>query len=140
MEGVAWATHRYIMHGPLWVLHKSHHRPRKHVFELNDLFGVFFSAVSIILIAVGQSGSPALLGIGIGMAVYGLIYFLLHDILVHRRIPGLRLARLGPLKRVYQAHRLHHATRERDGAVSFGFVWSRSPGKLKQDLRRIRGG
>ncbi len=28
MEGVAWATHRWLMHGPLWVLHRSHHAPR----------------------------------------------------------------------------------------------------------------
>lgn len=42
MEWVAYSTHRYLMHGPLWFLHRSHHRPREHWFELNDLFGVFF--------------------------------------------------------------------------------------------------
>ena len=25
MEFVAWATHKYIMHGFLWSLHKDHH-------------------------------------------------------------------------------------------------------------------
>jgi len=26
MEGVAWLTHRFVMHGLLWVLHKDHHQ------------------------------------------------------------------------------------------------------------------
>lgn len=26
MEGVTWLTHRYIMHGLLWYLHKDHHQ------------------------------------------------------------------------------------------------------------------
>jgi beta-carotene 3-hydroxylase len=25
MEFMAWFTHKYIMHGFLWVLHKNHH-------------------------------------------------------------------------------------------------------------------
>ena len=25
MEGVAWAAHKYIMHGFLWHLHEDHH-------------------------------------------------------------------------------------------------------------------
>ena len=28
MEGVAWTTHKYVMHGSLWSLHESHHRER----------------------------------------------------------------------------------------------------------------
>ena len=27
MEYVAWFTHKYVMHGSLWVLHEDHHRP-----------------------------------------------------------------------------------------------------------------
>ena len=26
MEGVAWATHKYVMHGFLWHLHSDHHK------------------------------------------------------------------------------------------------------------------
>ena len=53
MEGVAWAMHKYVMHGGLWVLHESHHRPRRSWFELNDLFGFFFTLVSIGLVLAG---------------------------------------------------------------------------------------
>ena len=123
MEGVAWAMHRYIMHGPLWCLHRSHHGPRTRLFELNDTFGLFFSSLSIILIYFGLRGYPALLGVGIGMVVYGAIYFLLHDVLVHRRVRLPIVPKSGYLRRVYQAHHIHHACHERDGAVSFGFAF-----------------
>ena len=33
MELVAYLTHRFLMHGPLWFLHESHHRPREGWFE-----------------------------------------------------------------------------------------------------------
>ena len=39
MEGVAWFTHKYVMHGFLWVLHKDHHDRSNHSpFEKNDFF------------------------------------------------------------------------------------------------------
>ena len=79
MEGVAWLTHRYLMHGPLWVLHRSHHRRRDGAFERNDWFGVIFAVPSMILIALGVEGRPALLAIGLGMTAYGFVYFLVHD-------------------------------------------------------------
>ena len=28
MEGVAYVAHRWVMHGFLWGLHRSHHAPR----------------------------------------------------------------------------------------------------------------
>ncbi len=124
MEAVAWVAHRYLMHGPLWFLHESHHRPRGGRFEWNDLFGVFFAVPSIILIYLGTHGRPPLLWIGLGMAAYGLVYFGFHDVIVHRRLP-LRLRPRGRyLRRIIQAHLIHHRTHERDGAVSFGFLYA----------------
>jgi beta-carotene 3-hydroxylase len=135
MEGVAWALHKYVMHGPLWVLHESHHRPRQSWFELNDLFGLFFTAISIGLALAGTVYYSPLLWAGMGMAAYGLIYFLIHDVLVHRRVEHGFVPRSGYLRRVYQAHRLHHAAHGRDGAVSFGFVYSPRPEKLAAKLK-----
>ncbi len=134
MEYVAWVVHKYLMHGPLWFLHKSHHRPRKGWFELNDTFGLFFSAISIVLIYFGLRGHPVLLGAGLGMVGYGVIYFLVHDVLVHRRVRHLFVPRSGYLRRVYQAHRLHHALETKEGAVSFGFVFAPPPDQLKREL------
>ena len=134
MEFVAWFTHKYLMHGPLWFLHKSHHRPRQGWFELNDTFGIFFSAISIVLIYFGTSGYPALLGVGLGMVGYGVIYFLIHDVLVHRRMDHGYVPRNGYLRRIYQAHRMHHAVQTKDGTVSFGFVYAPKPERLKAQL------
>ena len=52
MEGIAWFTHKFIMHGFLWIWHKSHHEPRKGVWELNDLFGFMFAIPSVVLIII----------------------------------------------------------------------------------------
>ena len=44
MEFMAWFTHKYIMHGLLWRLHRDHHhRDNKGFFEQNDYF--FFLAL-----------------------------------------------------------------------------------------------
>ena len=39
MEAITWLTHKYVMHGFLWFLHKDHHQPKySSWFEKNDLF------------------------------------------------------------------------------------------------------
>jgi beta-carotene 3-hydroxylase len=124
MEWVAWACHRWIMHGPLWSLHASHHRPSGSRFQANDWFGVFFALPSIALIAAGFPGRPALLGLGLGMSTYGLAYLLFHDALVHARFGRIPPPRIAYLTRLVRAHRLHHACLDRDGARHFGFLWA----------------
>lgn len=135
MEGVAWATHKYLMHGSLWSLHESHHRARTSWFELNDLFGFFFALISLGLIITGTFYSPPYLWAGVGMTAYGAVYFLVHDVLVHRRIEHGFVPRNGYLRRIYQAHRLHHAVPGKEGSVSFGFLYSPPPEKLAAKLK-----
>ena len=140
MEWVAWGSHKYIMHGFGWGWHRDHHEPHDRMFEKNDRFGLVGAALSITMFAIG---SPLVLGadawwpgtwIGLGILIYGIIYTLVHDGLVHQRwfryIP-----RGGYLKRLVQAHNLHHATVSKEGGVSFGFVFARDPAALKADLR-----
>jgi beta-carotene 3-hydroxylase len=135
MEAFANLMHRFVMHGPLWVLHQSHHEPRHSKFELNDLFGVVFAVPSILCIYWGTRGSPLFLAAGLGMAGYGLVYWGFHDILVHRRIPHGWLPKGGYLRRIVQAHHIHHATRTKEGAVSFGFLYASDPARLKDRSR-----
>lgn len=125
MEAVAYLTHRYLMHGPMWFLHRSHHLPQRHRLEWNDAFGVMFAIPSIVLIYLGTSGGASmLLPVGVGMAAYGAIYFLFHDIVVHRRVRLPRLPQTPYLRRIIKAHLIHHRTRQRDGAESFGFLYA----------------
>ena len=90
MEGVAYAAHRWVMHGWGWFLHKSHHEPRTGAFELNDLYAVIFAVPSFVLLLGGvQLGWwPGFTWIGAGIAAYGAIYFGFHDVIVHRRLVG----------------------------------------------------
>ena len=133
MELFAYVMHKFLMHGPLWFLHASHHRPRKGWFEWNDLFGVFFATPSIVLIYLGTHGQPPLLWIGLGMTAYGACYFGFHDVIVHRRLP-LRVHPQGRyFRRIIQAHLIHHRTMKRRGAVSFGFLYAPSVETLKPD-------
>jgi beta-carotene 3-hydroxylase len=129
MEGVAWASHRYIMHGFGWAWHASHHPAPGHRrtgwFEKNDLFGLVFSVIAISGMLVGVlRGGPwkYALAIGIGMTLYGAAYLFLHDMLVHKRF-GVNLhPRSGYLRAVMRTHRLHHARRTKEGCHAFGFL------------------
>lgn len=139
MEGVAWLVHRHVMHGWLWSLHESHHRSRHRAFELNDLFGIAFAGVAIALFVRGAApGWRPLWWLAAGMTAYGLLYGLVHDGLVHGRLPFLKSPSSGYLNRLARAHQLHHVTRTREGAVSFGFLIARDPDKLMSDLHRHR--
>ena len=143
MEGVAYAAHRWVMHGPGWFLHESHHRPRVGRWELNDLYAVIFAIPSIILILGGvQLGWGAwATWVGAGIAAYGAIYFGFHDVIVHKRIGHRYVPRSTYMKRIVQAHRLHHAVETKRGTVSFGFLWAPPAEALKAELlRRERAG
>lgn len=138
MEAVAYGAHRWIMHGPGWFLHASHHRPRSGRFEANDLYAVIFAIPSVTLLLGGVNfgwGSWAI-WVGAGIAAYGAIYFGFHDVIVHKRIAHRYVARSTYMKRIVQAHRLHHVVETRLGTVSFGFLWAPRPEALKAELDR----
>ena len=141
MEGFAWAMHRWVMHGPGWFLHASHHRARTGWFEWNDLYAAIFAIPSIILLYGGvQAGWwPGFTWIGAGIAGYGAIYFGFHDVIVHQRVAHRYVPRSPYMKRIVQAHRLHHAVESKRGAVSFGFLWAPPAEELKRQLSGNKG-
>ncbi len=138
MEGFAYVAHRWLMHGPGWFLHKSHHRPRTGTFELNDLYAVIFAVPSISLFwcGIGLGHGAFYAWIGGGIAAYGAIYFGFHDVIVHKRIGHRYLPKSTYMKRIMQAHRLHHVVETKDGTVSFGFLWAPKPEVLKAQLAK----
>src|SRR6478735_7934675 len=88
MEAVAWLSHKYLMHGLLWRLHKDHHKKEFYgFFEHNDFFFLIFAIPGIAALIFGiRSGYNFLFWIGIGICLYGLMYFLVHDVFIHQRI------------------------------------------------------
>ena len=135
MEAGAYVTHKYVMHGFLWNLHKDHHEPRTGFFEKNDWFVFVFMIPPIVLIWFGTNGHPLLLAAGLGVTAYGAAYFTFHDIIVHRRISIRYKPRTGYMRRIIEAHWIHHARREKEGCVSFGFLYAPPIDKLLAQSR-----
>lgn len=122
MEAASWLIHKYLMHGILWGIHQTHHRKSRHFLELNDVFSLMFGGVSVWLIVDGVNTLAPTFWIGLGIALYGLLYFILHDVLIHRRVrtPFKPVNRY--LVAITKAHQMHHKSPERDGAESFGLL------------------
>ena len=125
MEFMAWFSHKYIMHGFLWVLHKDHHKKDHNSwFERNDLFFIFYAVVSFINVyAWGEHSFWAGLPIGIGIFVYGFSYFMVHDIFIHQRFKIFRTSNNRYARGLRRAHKIHHKNLNKDGGECFGMLW-----------------
>ncbi|MBP0903887.1 sterol desaturase family protein [Mariniflexile gromovii] len=125
MEFMAWFTHKYVMHGFLWSLHKDHHKKdHDSWFERNDAFFVFYAVVSIGCFLLWKydifwAGLP----IGIGIFAYGLSYFLVHDIFIHQRFKLFRNANNWYAKGVRRAHKMHHKHLGKEDGECFGMLF-----------------
>ncbi len=140
LEFVARFTHEHVMHGWGWGWHKSHHDAEVTTFEKNDLYAVVFAIPSVLLMYFGWHYWVALLWTGVGFLAYGVLYFILHDALVHQRWPFRMKPRNAYLKRLVQAHKMHHAVHGKAGSVSFGFLYAPPVEDLKAELKAIHGG
>jgi len=140
MEWFAAWSHEHIMHGWGWGWHKSHHDPHEEGLEENDLYAGVFAIFAVFLFWLGATWLWPIWWIGVGISIYGVLYFFFHDGLVHQRWPFKYVPRKGYLKRVYQAHRLHHAVEGRDGCVSFGFVYAEPVDRLVKKLHNNKRG
>ena len=124
MEFVAWFSHKYIMHGFLWTLHRDHHVkiPGQNWIEKNDSFFVIFATPAIICFAVGMYNAPLALAIGIGITLYGLVYFFVHDLFIHQRIKVLRNTKNKYLLAIRRAHKVHHKHLQKEDGECFGML------------------
>ena len=127
MEFVAWAAHKYLMHGWLWSWHEDHHRQhheKEGFFEKNDLFFLVFAIPSAISYMVGLSYPNWfwLTFVGIGISIYGLIYFLIHDVYIHRRFSWFKQLDSKYSRAILRAHGHHHAVTTKEGCESFGLL------------------
>ena len=141
MEVSSYVLHRFVFHGPLWGVHKSHHEPghRHGPFEANDLFSVGFAAVSMGAMWAGRK-APAestAFPLGLGVAVYGGAYFVLHDLYTHGRFAPFK-TKNAAAQSVKRAHGRHHQSLSRTGQEPYGlFLFPPSYGRR---FRRRRDG
>lgn len=123
MEGITWLTHKYIMHGFLWYLHEDHHKKSPGVFEKNDAFFLIFSIPSILCIAFGVvNNNYWLAAIGFGIAMYGLAYFIVHDVIIHQRLKYFTRSNNVYVRAIRWAHKMHHKHLEKYEGESFGML------------------
>ena len=125
MEFMAWFSHKYIMHGFLWHLHKDHHKKDNGSwFERNDLFFIFYAVVSMTLVILwGEYGFWAGLPLALGIFTYGMSYFIVHDIFIHQRFKILRTTNSKYAKGLRRAHKIHHKSIHKGGGECFGMLW-----------------
>jgi beta-carotene 3-hydroxylase len=125
MEGMAWFTHKYVMHGILWKLHKDHHRKDHNSWwERNDFFFVFYAIVSIGFFLLWRYNDVWIaLPIGLGILAYGIAYFTVHDIFIHQRFKIFRNANNPFAKGVRRAHKMHHKHLGKEDGECFGMLW-----------------
>jgi beta-carotene 3-hydroxylase len=125
MEFVAWATHKYVMHGFLWVLHSDHHKKDHYGFlERNDAFFLIFAIPSMILFIIGgiKGLHTPYLWIGLGILIYGLLYFFVHEVFIHQRIKWLRNTDNAYFLAIRRAHKVHHKHLGKEHGECFGML------------------
>jgi beta-carotene 3-hydroxylase len=123
MEFVAWFSHKYIMHGLLWRFHKDHHQHKSGFFEKNDIFFLIFAIPSWLCIMFGLLESNYyLLSVGIGVALYGFCYFLVHDVFIHQRFKWLRNTKSKYFMALRKAHKIHHKRMKKEDGECFGML------------------
>jgi beta-carotene 3-hydroxylase len=128
MEPAVAFAHRRAMHGWAWAWHRSHHQ-RTGAFEANDLFPVVFAAATVAAMAVGAAVEPLapLLWVGSGVTMYGAAYLVVHDLYIHQRLGALPGSGSGLIRRLADAHGIHH----RFGREPFGFLLPVVPSELR---------
>ena len=124
MEGCAWAAHKYLMHGTMWLFHKDHHVGVAGIFERNDVFFLIFAIPSWLGIMLGMIyDNYFFVWFGYGIATYGLAYFLIHDVFIHRRFKWIRDIDTPYFMAIRKAHKVHHKYQNKEEGECFGMLW-----------------
>ena len=124
MEFIAWLTHKYIMHGLMWYLHKDHHdHSNTTIFEKNDLFFLIFAVPSWLGIMFGaMNGFDFKFYIGLGILIYGIAYFLVHEVIIHQRLKWFSKSNHWYVKGIIRAHKIHHKQIGKHESENFGML------------------
>lgn len=121
MEAFSWVIHKYLFHGPLWFIHKTHHGHKKGWFETNDLFSIFFAGIAVWLMWLGHIMLDYRFWIGMGISIYGVVYFIFHDWFIHNRFRSFKTNNKYLLN-IRRAHKIHHKSMEKESAEEFGLL------------------
>jgi len=140
LEIFSYVAHRWLFHGVLWRVHQTHHLPRKGFFELNDVFSLIFAFASMSLMFFAEKPflESVSFPIGLGIAIYGALYFVAHDLFTHRRfLPFSSTNKM--LLTIRAAHQRHHQTTAKRGIEPFGlFIFNYAEFFRKTSARKTK--
>lgn len=136
MEGVAWLAHKYLMHGWMWYFHEDHHTHGPGFFEKNDAFFLIFAVPSAYCFIAGSIAGDFRFWIGVGIALYGLAYFLIHDVFIHQRFSWLKRSNNIYFRAIRKAHKVHHKHLTKEDGECFGMLFV--PPKYFREARQAR--
>lgn len=124
MEFVAWFAHKYVMHGFLWHLHHDHHdHTTTPPFEKNDAFALIFAIPSWLFMMFGViDGWDYKFYIGVGILLYGIAYFLVHEVIIHQRLKWFSKSDNWYVKGIKRAHKMHHKHMDKINGENFGML------------------
>ncbi len=126
MEFMAWATHKFLMHGQMWFFHQDHHQVKEGFFEKNDVFFLIYAIPSWLLIMLGMMANTELsylfVWAGYGIALYGFTYFMIHDVYIHRRFKWLRDIDHPYFIAIRKAHKVHHKHLGKEHGECYGML------------------
>lgn len=135
MEFMAWATHKFVMHGIMWKFHEDHHVVKSGFFERNDVFFLIYAIPSWLCIMLGMMyNNYVAVWIGYGIAAYGFAYFMFHDVYIHRRFKWLRDIDHPYFIAIRKAHKVHHKHLGKEKGECFGMLIV--PMKYYQEAKR----
>lgn len=125
MEAVARLMHKYLMHGILWSVQKDHHIDMNRKFQRNNFFGLFFAVVAIILFTeTAKTGNTIFGSVGFGMAIYGLVYLIVHDMIIHNSYLHLRDRKHSKyVENLIAVHQMHHQNDGKNRGRNWGFLF-----------------
>ncbi len=127
-------SHRFLMHGFLWKVHQDHHTGGHHILQRNDFFFLIFAIPSWLFIMFGvMNGCDYKLYIGIGITLYGIAYFFVHEVVIHQRLKFFTRSKNPYLVALRRAHKAHHKHLGKEDGECFGMLLV--PGKYFREQR-----
>lgn len=108
----------------MWYFHKDHHdHGNETFFEKNDVFFLVFAIPSWLFWMFGvMNGYDFKFYIGIGIFIYGIAYFLVHDVIIHQRFKWFSKSNNWYVKGIKRAHKIHHKSIVKHKSENFGML------------------
>jgi len=92
--------------------------------ERNDLFFFIFASPAIALLYLGvKQEFSYLFFVGLGISLYGMAYFFVHDIFIHQRAKVFTKTKNPYFLAIRRAHKQHHKHLGKESGECFGFLW-----------------